>query len=100
MSNSPSAGILKRRPRARHGFYLALLVALAALVPMPAQAYVGPAIAFVGYIAGPVVAVIAAVVMLFAWPAWQLFQKIRGKSKKDDTPSAATPPDDKKPDAV
>jgi hypothetical protein len=94
---SPPKGILKPGVRARYRFYIVLLALL--LAPSSAQAYVGPAIAFVGYIAGPVVAVIAAVVMLFAWPAWQLIQKIRGKSKKDGTAVAATPPDDKKPDA-
>lgn len=96
---SPSAGILKRSLWARHGFYIVLL-ALLVLSPLPAHAYVGPAIAFVGYIAGPVVAVVAAVAMLFAWPAWQLIQKIRGKSKKDETAVTAALPDDKKPDAT
>ena len=75
--------------RPRHGFYLALL--LLCLTPLPAQAYIGPAIAFVSYLLGPFVAILAAVVMLCAWPLWKLVQKIRGKK---------TPPgeSDKKPD--
>ena len=79
-----------RRPaRARHGFYGAAILLLW-LTPLPAHAYIGPAIAFVSYLAGPVVAVLAAVAMLLVWPAWKLIQKLRGKP----VPGA----DDKKPD--
>ena len=73
-------------PRLRHGFYAALPLALA---PWPAHAYIGPAIAFVSYLAGPIIAIGAAVAMLLAWPAWKLIQKLRGKPVQED----------KKPDA-
>ncbi len=81
-----------RRPaQARHGFYGVAAALLLWLTPLPAHAYIGPAIAFVSYLAGPIVAVLAAVAMLFAWPAWKLIQKLRDKP----VPGA----DDKKPDA-
>ena len=52
---------------------------LLCLVPLPAHAYIGPALAFTSYLFGPVIAILAAVAMLLAWPAWKLVQKIRGK---------------------
>lgn len=56
------------------------------LASTPAQAYIGPAIAVVGYIAGPVVAVIAAVALILSYPAmalWRKYKKKKAGNEKD-----------------
>ncbi|MCB1783126.1 MAG: hypothetical protein KDI13_03955 [Alphaproteobacteria bacterium] len=54
------------------------------LLTNPAQAYVGPgaAVVLIGYIFGPIVAVITAVGLVFLWPLYYLWKKIKSKKKK------------------
>ncbi len=52
------------------------------LASFPAFAYIGPAIAFIAYLLGPFVAVIAGIAMILSFPILKLYRKFKGKDKK------------------
>lgn len=58
-----------------------IILGVAVFWPETAYAYIGPAIAFVGYLLGPVAAIIALVIMIIAWPARILWKKYRAKKE-------------------
>ncbi len=69
------------------------MFAITALWPLSAHAYIGPAIAFVSYLLGPVAAIIAAIAMILFLPARALLRK-RKKSRlarEGDTGSDSGP---------
>ena len=61
-----------------------LFLLLFMIITEPAYAYIGPAIAFLGYLLGPLVAVIGAIVIILAWPAMSLYKKYK-KNKAENT---------------
>lgn len=67
---------------------------LSFLVVAPAYAYIGPgaAVAFVGYIFGPIAAVAVAVAMVLLWPLRILMKKMKAK-KQGEMPAAAPDPE-------
>ena len=67
--------------RLRFVVFLALFSGLT-LVSFPAFAYIGPAIAFIAYLLGPVVAVVAGIAMILSFPILKLYRKFKGKDKK------------------
>lgn len=48
---------------------------------LPAFAYIGPAVAFLSYLLGPVVAVIVAIALMVLWPFIVIYKK-RKKAKE------------------
>ena len=57
---------------------------MALLIAKPAYAYIGPAIAAIGYLLGPVVAIIAAAAMILIWPVYRLFKRHKSKNQPED----------------
>ncbi len=70
----------------------AALVFLACSWPGPAHAYIGPAIAFVSYLFGPVAAVVAAIGIILYLPlkmVWKKFKKAKGAPDKQESDEAS-----------
>lgn len=65
----------------------ALLAAIVALAPAPAYAYIGPAFAFLAYLAGPVVAFLAVLGMILYYPVKALVRKRKQKAAQKQHPS-------------
>ena len=66
----------------------AILVFLALFWPGTSYAYIGPAIAFVGYLLGPVAAVFAVVGIILYLPIKALIKKVKkAKDKPEDKTS-------------
>ena len=68
-----------------------LCLLILALSPLPAQAYIGPgvAVAFLGYVFGPIAAIAVALGLVLFWPARWLYKKFKAKqTPADDTPQA------------
>lgn len=62
------------------------------LTAFPAYAYIGPVIAFVSYLLGPVIAIIAAIAMVLYFPIRAYMKK---RKKKKTPPSRNVMPEDK-----
>lgn len=60
------------------------------LLSAPAYAYVGPgvAVAFVGYIFGPIIAIAIAVGLILIWPARWLYKKYKKKNSNIEDESS------------
>lgn len=79
----------------RGGFFLFYLLFFVILLrSSPAYAYIGPAIVFIGYLFGPIGALIAGILMILSFPFLKLYRKFCKKkeegteadNKEDDAP--------------
>ena len=66
-----------------------LLAAVVVFWPTQGYAYIGPAIAFIGYLFGPIVAVLAVIAMVFYLPAKKMIKKMKAKNKTDEVNSVS-----------
>lgn len=82
-------------------FQYFVLTLFLAMVAVPAHAYVGPgiAVAFVGYLFGPVIAIIVAIGLVLIWPARWLWKKLKKKNAAAEGISEATVEEETKPEA-
>jgi hypothetical protein len=70
-------------------FMSLILTAACLFMAGPAHAYIGPgaAVAFAGYVFGPLIAIVVALGLVLIWPARILYKKF--KSKKPTAEDAA-----------
>lgn len=68
--------------RLRFVVLLALVGGLT-LTSFPAFAYIGPAIAFIAYLLGPIAAIVVGIGMILSFPILKLYRKFKGKDKKE-----------------
>lgn len=75
---------MAEKPQSRRNLALAaVLAAIVALAPAPAYAYIGPAFAFLAYLAGPVVAFFAVLGMILYYPVKALVRKRRQRKRRN-----------------